>query len=74
MASLREIKQRLAVIEQGQGVICERLDALKLFFEEEALALKKGSSKFSIAVGEKLDAILVSQPAKPKPQRKKERK
>lgn len=28
MASLREIKQRLAAIEQGQGVICERLDAL----------------------------------------------
>jgi hypothetical protein len=28
MTSLREIKERLAAIEQGQGVLLERLDAL----------------------------------------------
>jgi len=32
MTSLREIKERLAAIEQSQGVLCERLDANAIDF------------------------------------------
>ena len=34
MTSLLEIKQRLAAIEQGQGVLCERLDKILARMEE----------------------------------------
>src|SRR5579859_1772491 len=36
MTSLVEIKRRLAAIEQGQGVICERLDGLVTFCQMAA--------------------------------------
>lgn len=59
MTSLLEIKQRLAAIEQGQGVLCERLD--KLIGEINATDTAPGISWRIEEINQKLNHLLAKQ-------------
>jgi len=53
LTSLKEIKQRLAAIEQAQGVLCERLDALAAIVQNGQMQEHKNLE----AILTKLDAL-----------------
>jgi len=57
MVSLREIKSRLATIEQGQGVICERLDNVLKQQDQDREAISGWIAMLQATCQQRLDEI-----------------